>query len=170
MLDPEFLKTLTPDERELLETLSPEELQQLSGTMSSEAPVPSPLPNMTRPQAKPSMPLKTQYHMDVPQSFNPGFAGAPFASSQPVQNSGLYNNALLDTLTPDERRLLLGEDAPVVSNNPSNSSMASSRNAVASRSTVMGAAYPGATQQVDNQSSMEDGRVHNGGCPLGFGS
>ena len=154
MLDPEFLKTLTPDERELLETLSPEELQQLSGTMSSEAPVPSPLPNLTRPQAKPSMPLKTQYHMDVPQSFNPGFAGAPFASSQPVQNSGLYNNALLDTLTPDERRLLLGEDVPVVNNNPSNSSMASSRNAVASRSTVMGAAYHGATQQVDNQNPV----------------
>ena len=151
MLDPDFLKTLTPEERELLETLSPEELQQLSGTMSSETPMTVPTSSSAITQPKTAIvnynqyPAVSSHHLNTKDQ--PGlppvqnYTAVSAGSARPVQNTGLYNNALLDTLTPDERRLLLGEDAPAVNNTSPHTSMLNSRNMESLTNSISGASY-----------------------------
>ena len=110
MLDPEFLKTLTPEERQLIETLSPEELKQLqmgvAPTSAASAP-PQPLSPthnaLTHTNFGANMPSESVASNKIPasMSYNQGLPDN-------IGSGGAQGNPMLDALSEDEKRLLFG--------------------------------------------------------------
>ena len=122
MLDPEFLETLTPAERQLIETLSPAELQQLQMSVAnagaSVGPTAPPQPTSGASMNPGVSPMGTLSINTMTSQFgSQRTTASPHAANQSMQAyvapsfGGLQKNPMLDSLTPDERRLLLGEDA-----------------------------------------------------------